>query len=110
MHLEDFDCTQTEPHRRLRRCILDATFPRSLASTKPTGLLSIGRGAEALGTPKRRPPSMCRHWSLPTYLGLDVLRRSPTGYITNHPDTDRLGLVGIPSTVLREIPTRSLVI
>ena len=33
-----------------------------------------------------------------------------TGYIASHPDTDRLNLVGVPSTVLRDVLTPSLVI
>ena len=33
-----------------------------------------------------------------------------TGYITDHPDTDRLGLVGVPSTILCDLLTPSLVI
>jgi len=35
-----------------------------------------------------------------------------TGYITNYPDTDRLSLVGVPSTVLCDVltPSNSLVI
>ena len=33
-----------------------------------------------------------------------------TGYIRNHPDADRLSLVGVPSTVPRDVLTPSLVI
>ena len=33
-----------------------------------------------------------------------------TGYIANHPDADRLNLVSVPSTVLRDVLTPSLVI
>jgi len=33
-----------------------------------------------------------------------------TGYITNHPGTDRLSLVSVPSTVLHDMLTPSLVI
>ena len=33
-----------------------------------------------------------------------------TGYIASHPDADRLSLVGVPSTVLRDVLTPSLVI
>ena len=33
-----------------------------------------------------------------------------TGYITNHPDVDRLNLVGVPSTVSHDVLTPSLVI
>ena len=33
-----------------------------------------------------------------------------TGYITNHPDADRLSLVGAPSTVLCDVLTPSPVI
>ena len=33
-----------------------------------------------------------------------------TGYITDHPDADRLNLVGVPSTVLCDVLILSLVI
>ena len=33
-----------------------------------------------------------------------------TGYIANHPDADRLSLVGVPSTVLCDVLTPSPVI
>jgi len=39
-----------------------------------------------------------------------VLDVDLTEYITNHPDADRLSLVGVPSAVLRDALTPSLAI
>ena len=33
-----------------------------------------------------------------------------TGYITDHPDADRLSIVGVPSTLLHDVLTPSLVV